>query len=227
MLPPTLWGSKRIQGELLKLGIKLDKTTISNILKDFRKQGKIKKSLTWSHFIKSHIESLFATDFFTVNSIFSKCFFVYFIIHLQTRKIVNFSLTNNPTREFVRQRIILFSEDKTEKSYLIHDRSPEFYQNYHLYNIKDVTTSAQAPNMNAYAERFVSSVHREVLDNFIILHENQLRNILLQYIHYYNSQRPHQGIKQQIPDGYTSQTKGTIVSVPVLAGLHHHYKRVA
>jgi putative transposase len=222
-----LWGVKRIQGELLKLGIKLDKTTIFNIIKDFRKQGKIKKSLTWSRFLKAHIHSLFATDFFTVDSVFFKRFYIFFIIHLKSRKIVDLTLTTNPKRQFVRQRIIHFSEDKKDKSYLIHDRSPEFSQNYHLYNIKGVATSVQAPNMNSYAERFISSARRELLDNFIILHENQLRNILLQYIHYYNSQRPHQGIKQKIPDGYTPQTKGTVVAVPVLSGLHHHYKRTA
>jgi uncharacterized protein YjbI with pentapeptide repeats len=92
---------------------------------------------------------------------------------------------------------------------------------------KGVATSVRSPNMNAYAERFISSVRREALDNFIILNEKQLRNILLQYIHYYNSMRPHQGIRQKIPDGYTSQTMGTVVSVPVLSGLHHHYTRVA
>jgi putative transposase len=222
-----VWGIKRIQGELLKLGISLDKTTISHILKSFRRHGKIKKSLTWPRFIKAHIDSLFATDFFTVDTIFNKRFYIFFIIQLKTRKIVNFSLTTNPTRLFVRQRIIHFSEDKTHKSYLIHDRSPEFNQNYHLYNIKGVTTSVEAPNMNAYAERFISSVRREALDNFIVLNEDQLRNILLQYIHYYNSMRPHQGIHQKIPDGYIPQPKGTVVAVPVLSGLHHHYKRVA
>ena len=34
------WGYKRIQGELLKLGIELDKKTIWNILFDFRRTGK-------------------------------------------------------------------------------------------------------------------------------------------------------------------------------------------
>jgi len=37
-----LWGVKRIQGELAKLNIILDSKTIWNILRDFRKRGKIK-----------------------------------------------------------------------------------------------------------------------------------------------------------------------------------------
>jgi len=37
------WGNGKIQGELKKLGIELDKRTIAKILEDFRRQGKIKK----------------------------------------------------------------------------------------------------------------------------------------------------------------------------------------
>ena len=61
------WGYLRIQGELLKLGIKLDKITIRNILIEFRRKGKVKKGITWSQFLKSHIKSIYAMDFFTVD----------------------------------------------------------------------------------------------------------------------------------------------------------------
>ncbi len=61
------WGYLRIQGELMKLGIKLDKTTIRNILISFRRKGKIKKGITWSQFLRSHAKSIYAMDFFTVD----------------------------------------------------------------------------------------------------------------------------------------------------------------
>ncbi len=40
------WGNGKIQGELEKLGIKLDKRTIARIIEDFRRKGKVKKGLT-------------------------------------------------------------------------------------------------------------------------------------------------------------------------------------
>ena len=46
------WGYKKIQGELLKLGIRLDQKTIRNILSEFRRKGKVRKSLTWKQFLK-------------------------------------------------------------------------------------------------------------------------------------------------------------------------------
>ncbi|MBT3194184.1 MAG: integrase, partial [Verrucomicrobia bacterium] len=69
-----LWGNGKIQGELLKLGIELDRRTIARIIADFRVKGRIQNGITWSKFIKSHVESLFATDFFTVDSLFWKRF---------------------------------------------------------------------------------------------------------------------------------------------------------
>ncbi|MBN2532993.1 MAG: helix-turn-helix domain-containing protein [Spirochaetales bacterium] len=72
----------KIQGELLKLGIKLSLSTIRRIIADLRKQGKIKSTLTWKKFIKAYIEHLFAMDFLTVTTFFGKPFYVFFIIYL-------------------------------------------------------------------------------------------------------------------------------------------------
>ena len=51
------------QGELMKVGICLDKNTISKILREFRRRGKVRKSLRWSQFIRNHLEGLYACGF--------------------------------------------------------------------------------------------------------------------------------------------------------------------
>ncbi len=50
-----LWGAKRIQGELIKLNIFLDTKTIRNIINNFRRGGKIVRSLHWRKFLKMQI----------------------------------------------------------------------------------------------------------------------------------------------------------------------------
>ena len=220
------WGVKRIRDELAKLEITLHKKTISNILKDFRRKGRIKKALSWSSFIKSHLSSLFAMDFLTIDTIFNKRFYVLFFLCVKTRQIVSFHITQYPCLEFVRQRIILLQEALNRHIHLIHDRDNLFHLSFSQYNITSVKTSVQAPNMNAYAERFIRSVRNEALDYFIIFNEFQLKNILEEYITYYNSKRPHQGIDGKIPDGYIPQTKGEICSKKVVYGLHNHYYRL-
>ena len=72
-------GYGKIVGELLKLGITLDKTTVRKIINDYRKKGKVKSGLTWKKFIKSHIDSLYAMDFFTLTNIFGKTYAIAYL----------------------------------------------------------------------------------------------------------------------------------------------------
>jgi len=109
--------------------------------------------------------------------------------------------------------------------YLIHDRAAQFDLDYFAYGIKEVKISVNAPTMNALAERFVGSVRREVLDYFLLISETQIIKILQEYVDHYNSKRPHQGIDQQMPNGYKAQTNGRVLKFPILGGLCYHYMR--
>ncbi len=59
----------------------------------------------------------------------------------------------------------------------------------------------RAPNLNAYAERWVRSVKQECLDHFVVLGEGHLRQILSQYAAHYNQERPHQARDNRPPAG--------------------------
>ncbi|GMT50379.1 MAG: hypothetical protein IEMM0008_1918 [bacterium] len=216
------WGCAKIEGELKKLGIDLSRSTIRRILSHYRKKGELKLGLTWTKFIQSHLDSLYATDFFTLDTLFGKRFYALIIIHLSTRRIVAYNLTTHPTRNFVRQQIIEFSYDLGDRpAYLIHDGDPSFNSiNYKDFGIKDIKISPKAPNMNAFAERFIGSIRREAF-------ERQIRHILKEYITYYNKQRPHQGLDQGIPEGYDPPKEGEVIAKPILSGLYHHYERAA
>jgi transposase InsO family protein len=210
------WGYKKIQGELLKLGISLDQKTIRNILNVFRRRGKVKKSLSWKKFLKLQIHSIYAMDFFTIDTILNQRLYVYFILYHKTREIVQFAITTNPTREFVRQQLIEFEQKVNQVVYMIHDHAAQFNINYIEYGIKSIKTSVEAPNMNAIAERFVGSVRQEVLDFYILINEKQIQRILDEYISYYNSKRPHQGLDQRIPMKYKPHLYGKVQKLPIL-----------
>jgi serine/threonine protein kinase len=104
------WGYKKIQGELQKLDINLDKKTIRNILGDFRRRGKIRQSLTWKKFLSLQIQSIYAMDFLTIDTLLNQRLYVFFIIYHQTREIAHVAITRNPCREFVRQQLIEFGD---------------------------------------------------------------------------------------------------------------------
>jgi putative transposase len=82
--------------------------------------------------------------------------------------------------------------------------------------------------MNSILERYFRSLTREALDNFLLIGRGQIERILEEYITFYNSQRPHQGIQQQIPKPIELEKKGgAVCRRAVLGGLHHHYCRHA
>ena len=54
-------------------------------------------------------------------------------------------------------------------------------------------------------------VRRECLDHLLIFSERQLYRVVREYVAYFNRARPHQGLKQQIPE----QIENTKVETPV------------
>jgi hypothetical protein len=156
-------------------------------------------------------------DFFTVDTVLRQTYYVYFIIYHQTREIVEFAITRNPCRQFVRQQLIEFEQTLNNVVYMIHDNAAQFNLDYLAYGIKEIRTSVEAPNMNAIAERFIGSVRREALDYFLLISEKQVLNILREYIDYYNSKRPHQGLDQNIPQGFAHRNTGKLEKSPFLA----------
>ena len=64
-----IWGSLRIWGELLKLGVRVSATTIRSVL---RRNGlgpaPRRSGPSWSQFLRSQAHAILATDFFTVET---------------------------------------------------------------------------------------------------------------------------------------------------------------
>ena len=220
-----LWGCHRIADELKKIGIDLNPTTVNRIIQTFRKQGGIHPTGSWKKFLKSHWNSIFGMNFMTIDTLFGKRFYLLIILELKSRRIVQWNLTENPCREFVKQRIELFSEDFPDKKTLIYDNALQFISiDYSWYGIQGVNISPAAPNMNAYTERVVGTIRREALDHFLLFTEKQVRNIIRQYVEYYNHQRPQQEINK-IPVEKKVLSSGNIQKDQILGGLHHNYYR--
>ena len=87
----------------------------------------------------------------------------------------------------------------------------------------------RAPREDAYCERLLGSVRRVCLDHLLILNEAHVRRVLREYVAYFNTARPHQGLVQRTPDppAASGLATGTECATTVLGGLHHTYARAA
>jgi putative transposase len=75
---------------------------------------------------------------------------------------VKWDITEFPTREFVRQRIIDFSYEYSDKKNLVHDNAAQFTTiDFSQYDINSHNTAPASPNMNAYTERVIGTIRRE------------------------------------------------------------------
>jgi transposase InsO family protein len=92
-----------------------------------------------------------------------------------------------------------------------------------------VLTSPRSPWQNPFVERLIGSIRRECLDHVIVWNERGLRRYLEQYITYYDERRTHLSLDKDAPVSRAVHppTRGTIVQVPHVGGLHHHYERRA
>lgn len=90
-----------------------------------------------------------------------------------------------------------------------------------------VVTPYQAPNCNAYAERFVLSIKSECLDRMIFFGARRLRRAVASYVEHYNRKRPHQGIGNVHLSGDRAANGGRVRCHERLGGLLKHYCRAA
>src|SRR6266700_2608811 len=91
-----LWGSERIRGELLKLGIRVCKRTIQKYMRVVRTSRP--RGQTWSRFLHTQAQQIcWACDFLPVTDLFFRSLFAFFIVELHSRKVIHVGVTRSPT----------------------------------------------------------------------------------------------------------------------------------
>ena len=119
--------------------------------------------------------------------------------------------------------------------FLIRDRDTKFTAVFDAVfaaeGIEVLRTPVRAPRANAYAERWVGTVRREVLDRMLIFGGRQLVSVLGAYADHYNVYRPHRALGQAPPLGsgesVVTVSAGRVARRDRLGGLLHEYAQVA
>ena len=87
----------------------------------------------------------------------------------------------------------------------------------------------RSPWQNGFAERWVGTLRRELLDHIIVLGKRHLLRLVRQHVAYYNEDRPHMSLRGDAPIARPVEppNTGDVVALPRVGGLHHRYSRAA
>ena len=252
----TGWGYSRILGELKKLKVgRISRQSVKNILIEHGLDPGPKRGTgTWSEFLRIHSETLRQCDFFSKRvwtlagprQIFALAF-----IHLATRRVFVTPATLKPDAAWMKMRAQAFlahaQEQQLACTIVMRDRDGKFSESFDQVfkdrSIQVKPVGPQAPNMNAFVERWIQSLKYEALNHFIVFGKEHFDYIVSEYVGYYHECRPHQGIGNELmprPRGESAQatTSGDgSDSAPLavaeikceqrLGGLLKHFYRVA
>ena len=238
------WGYKRIQGELLGLGIRVGASTIRRILKRLRiPPAPQRDRSTWRQFLHTQAATMLACDFFTVDcAVTLRRLYMFFVLEVSTRHVHVLGVTAHPDGPWTVQQARNLLMDLGERAagfrFLIRDRAGQFTEAFDAVladaGIEAVKIPPQSPSANAYAERWVRTARAEVTDRILIAGPRHLRAVLGEYVTHYNRHRPHRARNLRPPDHDDSATApvanlamARIRCRKVLGALIHEYKQAA
>jgi hypothetical protein len=146
------------------------------------------------------------------------------------RRIMWLGVTANPTAEWIARQLTEACGWEAVPDYIVRDRDRVYGEAYvrrlRALGIHDRPTAARSPWQNAYAERLIGSIRREVLDHVIVFGERHLRQVLSSYMTYHNEARTYLSLNKDAPVSRAVQGVGWIFAKPHLGGLHHQYVRI-
>jgi putative transposase len=231
------WGHRRISGELAKLGLPASPSTVRRLL---ARPGLGPAPRTsgpgWREFLRAQAATIVACDFFTVESVFLRRYYVLSFIAHASRRVWLAGCSPNPTGAWVTQQARNLGLDLADDGmrFLIRDRDSKYTGSFDEVfgsgGIRLVETPVRAPQANAIAERFVRTIRAECLDWLMIVNRRHLDRVLRVYIDHYNVHRPHRALKLQPPqprEPPPMPTTGEIERRDRLGGLIHEYYRAA
>ena len=149
------------------------------------------------------------------------------------RRICGFALQRQAefkqTVDQAAQQIVEAFPFDTAPSYLIRDGDGIYGERVtrriESLRIDEVITATASPWQNAYVERVIGTLRRELFHHVIVLNERHLKRLMSSYLDYYHLWRTHQSLNGDAPHGRPlgAAEPRDVVELPAVHGLHHVY----
>jgi len=200
---------------------------------------------TWRAFLRLQAAGIVACDFLTADTVWLRRLYVLCFIELDTRRVHLAGVTASPDGAWVTQQarnllLLILGERGRRLRFLLRNRDAKFSRSFddvfRWESAEVLRAPVQAPNANAYAQRWVGTVRAECLDWLLIVGRAHLERVLRVYVQHDNAHRPHRALGLQPPDPppvarsiLGEDDRGAVHRRDLLGGLlhDHEYRRAA
>src|SRR5438270_5808515 len=161
-----LWGTERIRGELLKLGIVVSNRSVRR----YRWRGPSRPpSQTWRTFLANHAHHLWAADLFTVPTLMFKTLYVLVFIAHGRRELVHANVTANPTAAWVWRQLLEATPWGNKPRHLLRDRDAVYGRDFRRragqIGIDAIATPVRIAAYERDRRTVIGTLRRECLDH--------------------------------------------------------------
>jgi transposase InsO family protein len=145
-----------------------------------------------------------ACDFMVAVTATFQLLYVFVILELGSRRILQCNVTAHPSAEWTLRQFREGLSGETPSRFVIHDRDCIFSTDLDQdlvqgFGVQVLKTPPQSPKGNAFCERLIGTIRRKCLDFMIPLSERHLRRLLSEWVRHYNAGRPHSSLGHGIP----------------------------
>ena len=204
-----IWGARRIQEELRRLGIKVSQPTIQKVLKEAGYHPTGGHPLNLDKWRSSAKDAIWALDFFFVRTAKGVWISVLLVIDLHTREMIELRASDvwGPSAEWTMRTFAhaMHREGRSPNA-IVHDHGTNFLGQFErqlrVLEIERRRTPVALPWVNASAERAIKSVRLELLNHIRVRDDEELQWYLDEYRTYYNEHRANQAIGGQTPAAF-------------------------
>ncbi len=145
--------------------------------------------------------------------------YVLFFIEIGSRRVHLAGCTYSPTHAWVVQQarnlVWKLQDGELCARFLLRDRdakfSAAFDEVFRSEGVEVVRLPYRSPRANSFAEGWVGTARREVLDHLLIFGRQHLERVMIEFIDHYHQARPHQGLGQRRPYARANEIRGPSV----------------
>ena len=119
MATENCWRARKIQAELMKLGVRVSLATVSRYVPKTKPDAT--QQQRWRTFLRNHKDVIAGMDFFVVPTVRFRLLYVWFAIDHGRRRILHFNVTANPSARWVIQQLRETFPNEPTHQYMIYD----------------------------------------------------------------------------------------------------------